>query len=339
MEYRKNSINTIRFLAAFQVMYWHAVHHFELQMPLALNDVVNFFMGVPLFFMISGFLIWFSIGRSQNYFLYLKKRFWRIYPELWGGVLLSIITIFVLYDGWNVRDLGLFAITQGTFFQFWTPDSLRGFGCGVPNGALWTIGVIIQYYLIAWFLFKWLRNKSLFYWLVSSVFLSSIFVFLSYYLGHKPENITAKLYGVTVLPYMWMFLLGAFISQFWNKIGAFIIRYWYVFIVLSIVVVFFNIDLCPPIGQYGILNYGLRFVGLLGFAYRCPDLCIKTDISYAMYIYHMIIINVLLQIGYAFEQPYWSLIIVLLLTSAIAYFSTVTIGRWSAKRKTNLVQK
>ena len=82
---QKNCLNTVRFLAAFQVMYWHAVNHFEITMPEGINLVINFFMGVPLFFMISGFLIWFSIKRSNGYLSYVKKRFWRIYPELWGG--------------------------------------------------------------------------------------------------------------------------------------------------------------------------------------------------------------------------------------------------------------
>ena len=45
-------------------------------------------------------------------------------------------------------------------FQFWTPEALRGFGCGTPNGSLWTISVIVQFYIVAWFLKKLTRKKS-----------------------------------------------------------------------------------------------------------------------------------------------------------------------------------
>lgn len=77
-----------------------------------------------------------------------------MYPELWCGVAVSLITIFVLYDGVVLRDVGLLAITESIFMQFWTPDSLCGFGVGTPNGSLWTICVIVQFYIVAWFIKK-----------------------------------------------------------------------------------------------------------------------------------------------------------------------------------------
>lgn len=130
-----NCLNLVRIIAAIQVMFGHLVEH----MKLPINDTVFrgtfFFRGVPIFFAISGFLIWFSIGRSKSYKEYLGKRFWRIYPELWVAVIIELIILVVLYRGWNLKSLALFAFGQGTVFQFWTPDSLRGYGVGVPNGA------------------------------------------------------------------------------------------------------------------------------------------------------------------------------------------------------------
>ena len=42
----------------------------------------------------------------------------------------------------------LFIFCQSSIFQFWTPNFLRGYGCGTPNGSLWTIGILIQFYII-----------------------------------------------------------------------------------------------------------------------------------------------------------------------------------------------
>lgn len=80
-----NCLSLIRIIAAFQVMFGHMVIHLNLPINNTLFDMIYFFRGVPIFFVISGYLIWFSISRSNSYKDYLMKRFWRIYPELWGG--------------------------------------------------------------------------------------------------------------------------------------------------------------------------------------------------------------------------------------------------------------
>ena len=71
-------LNTIRLVAALQVLYVHSVAHLSLDMPPIVTNVLGFFKGVPIFFTLSGFLIWFSIGRSSSFLDYARKRFWRI---------------------------------------------------------------------------------------------------------------------------------------------------------------------------------------------------------------------------------------------------------------------
>ncbi|MBQ5663194.1 MAG: acyltransferase [Bacteroidaceae bacterium] len=87
-----NCLNTIRLLAAIQIMYMHTLSHLKIEMPIKMIDnIIHFFDGVPIFFTLSGFLIWHSIGRSRTFSEYLKKRFWRIYPELWMAVIVEFI--------------------------------------------------------------------------------------------------------------------------------------------------------------------------------------------------------------------------------------------------------
>lgn len=140
---RNNCINTIRLIAALQVAYGHITYHMGVTMPQWVEIIFGYFQGVPIFFLLSGFLIWDSVERSSNYPDYLKKRFWRIYPELWLGIFVEIVAIIILYGIPNIKQFVLFTVSQSTILQFWTPDSLRGYGCGSPNGALWTICVLI----------------------------------------------------------------------------------------------------------------------------------------------------------------------------------------------------
>lgn len=165
IDFKTNSLNTFRLIAAISVLWIHALYHLELNNVPVLGSFIRFFSGVPIFFTLSGFLIWHSIGRSKTFMDYAKKRFWRIYPELWVAVAIEIIVLLLLYHqpiDW--LQLSAFTVGQATFFQFWTPEFLRGYGCGSPNGALWTIAVLIQFYFCAFFLYKWLHGKRVFYW-------------------------------------------------------------------------------------------------------------------------------------------------------------------------------
>ena len=118
----KDCLNTIRLLGAFQVFYYHTITHMHISMPDSVTKSILFIMGVPVFFFLSGYLNWFSSTRSLTASDYYKKRFWRIYPELWVAVLFEVLTIVILYkEPINWLKLGAFTITQGTVFQFWTP--------------------------------------------------------------------------------------------------------------------------------------------------------------------------------------------------------------------------
>ena len=75
---------------------------------------------------------------------------------------------------WDIKSLFLFALTQGTFLQFWTPNSLRGYGCGTPNGSLWFICVLIQFYIVIVILYKLLKNKKTYVWIIT--FISSVLI-------------------------------------------------------------------------------------------------------------------------------------------------------------------
>ena len=324
-----NSLNTIRLLGAIQVFYYHAITHLHISMPVSITKSVLFIMGVPIFFFLSGFLNWFSSSRSVNASDYYKKRFLRIYPELWIAILLEISTIFILYDkSINWPLLGIFAFTQGTVFQFWTPDFLRSFGCGCPNGALWTICMIIQYYLIAYPLQRWIKNKSIWTWLL--ILTVSIAVgILSNYLMLLLPIMAGKLYSQLVFRYFWLFFLGSFVGRF-SKILLPLLKKWFLFfLITSFIIWVLGIDINT--GHYGILRSTFFCLGSLALAYAWPWLNIKTDISYAVYIYHMIVVTAFIELNITGQKIH--LLWVAIIVFVISFISTRTIGRLSQNWK------
>lgn len=119
IDFKDNSLNTFRLLAALQVLWGHTRAHLQLENIPGIGDFIGFFSGVPIFFTLSGMLIWQSIGRSKTYEDYAKKRFWRIYPELWMAVAVEILVLICLYyQSINWYEMGLFIVGQATVFQF-----------------------------------------------------------------------------------------------------------------------------------------------------------------------------------------------------------------------------
>ena len=144
-----NNLDLIRLLAAFQVVFWHSVEHLNINS--ALKSWIGIFPGVPIFFVISGFLIVSSYQKSPSCFEYIRNRFLRIYPGLWLCFLITllIVMVFGFFTAANLKQIILWSLCQLSFFQFYNPEFLRGFGVGVINGSLWTITVELQFYVIA----------------------------------------------------------------------------------------------------------------------------------------------------------------------------------------------
>lgn len=143
---RLNNFDLIRLLAALQVYAMHAVIWLGLSMGPIAAEMMDWFPGVPIFFMISGMLITNSFLRLPTLFQYFRNRALRIFPGLWVCLAISL-----LLAGWqgDLTSRSLFlqtavwAAMQGSFFQFvnfWVNP-------GVTNGVLWSIATELQFYI------------------------------------------------------------------------------------------------------------------------------------------------------------------------------------------------
>ena len=311
---RVNNFDIIRLLAALQVVFRHTQHHFELEG--IYSEVgkyfLNYFPGVPIFFCISGFLIFWSFDRnSDDIKKYFTNRFLRLFPALWICFLITLGLL--LYDSQNPTSLFrntsfyLWVLGQISFFQFWTPDILRFWGMGTPNGSLWTIIVEIQFYILVPFIY-FFRGKSkrnfIIYFLLSLSIIGNIII------GRfGEETMIYKMGGVTILPYLYNFLLGVLAYIFWNNIKVLVINKFWIWISIYIFYIIvcgnylgFNLNSYFISTPFHILsNLILSFV-VLSAAFTSNDLSKNllkgNDISYGIYIYHMLIINFLVQRGF-----------------------------------------
>lgn len=281
--------------------------------------------------MLSGFLIWSSLERTPGFSVFCKKRIFRLYPELWGGVLLSFIVIVILY-GSQLEWLPYlaFQFTQGSFLQFWTPDFLRGYGCGTPNGSLWTICVMLQAYVVMWVLRKLLHGKKAVLWIAVNVACIALSFTPELMESVLPE-LLYKLYKQTFIPYMWLFMLGMSLSEFFGFLIPHLKKFWYIFAIAAVLIALTGWDIS---GTYGIFISIAMAPAVIGFAYRCPKLCLKNDYSYGLYIYHMIVINVMIHFGLVGNIIY--VLIAFIASFLLAVLSYKTIGEFGRRKRNKL---
>lgn len=158
IDYNRNALDVFRLIATVQVFLGHMISHFAMQN--APFNAVYFVRGVPILFVLCGFLAAKSLeGRSVKD--WLIGRAIRIVPGFWACIVINTILILLVYETKpTIVEGGIYAVTQFFGMNFYTGDWLRGYGCGTPNGVLWTIPVQIQFFVLVPFLAKVLKDRS-----------------------------------------------------------------------------------------------------------------------------------------------------------------------------------
>lgn len=295
---RNNNFDLIRLFAALEVAIVHGIVSLNLgDDPFALHVLP----GVPIFFFISGYLIFQSYGASRSVGRYAAKRALRIYPALYvcfGLCFLTLATLGIL-TGVEPLRLAVWSVAQLTVAQFYNPEFLRSFGTGALNGSLWTISVELQFYLVTPVLY-WLVKR----WPIAWLPLLAIFAVANVAFSALHDDSTvAKLAMVTFVPWFFMFMLGAWASTQPAIVTAVAkAPLWAVGGLVAVVsAVTWQVGL--PVGTNYINPVMFAALGalIIKVAYTEPTLAGRllrgNDLSYGVYIYHMPVFNLLLWLG------------------------------------------
>lgn len=300
----ENCIDILRLLAALQVALTHYLNltllHFrqegwEDRFLLGIKRVLTLFPGVVILFSISGFLMGASMERTLKRTEFLKKRARRIYPALWAAMLFMLLPPLLLapQTGQNGAEYLKWFLIQMTGVAY-TPDFLKGFGAGSINGALWTVMVEVQFYLLLAVFWNRIKKSSDWCWHMMLPAAFCINLAMDFAAKAAPQAMWVKLLDRTVLPYLFWFAAGMYCYRFREKIlpvlqkalpaaGAAYVLY----------KVCWQISGWQIPGYYAdcVTNLLLPFL-TIGAAYAFGTHRLKRDLSYGMFLYHWPLINV-----------------------------------------------
>ena len=299
-KYRNNNFDLLRLYAAISVLFNHALHHlyedYNISIPIILEKIhylISYIHGVPIFFLISGYLIYMSYDKNSKLIDYTKNRVLRIYPALLVNLLISVFILsyfgFVKYN----FDFLKWLLAQATIFQFYNAEMFRGFGVGVINGSLWTVSVELTFYILLPLLVLFYNKRE------STIVLIFLISFgLWYYDNFSNKSIFInKLIHTTIPPYLFLFIIGMTFYKYHNKIIKYIenkfVLYFVLFIIYNIIISLLNIKL-----NFLVLFFKWIIFSFMIFSFAFSNRNLSNsilkgnDYTYGIYIYHMLVINI-----------------------------------------------
>ncbi|MBS9404258.1 acyltransferase [Halomonas sp. TRM85114] len=190
MKFRKD-IQMVRGISVLFVVLYH----------LQIASMQSGFLGVDVFFVISGFLmaVLYQEGKAKEFF---RRRAKRLLPAYFVTILASLLlAIFITLPTEldQVVEQSLFATFFASNLGFWMQNSYFGTREFAPLLHLWSLGVEIQYYLLVPLLFYVFKKIRFSYFLILVGSASLCFVM---------TTISPKTSFFMVPLRLWEFLLG-----------------------------------------------------------------------------------------------------------------------------------
>jgi len=293
-EYR-HDIDGLRGLAVLIVVLFH----------LKISSVSGGFVGVDVFFVISGFLITRLIyndakNGSFNFLRFYVRRIKRLFPALFVVVIATLIASFYILSPARFSDLAQSSMTSllsvSNIYFFFTADYFGNVSYFTPLLHTWSLSIEEQFYLI-WpaAIIGLLALKSHRLWLPLSLVIAIItsLILAELYIAEKPS---AAYY---LLPFrLGEFAIGAlivFLPQIKNKLSAELLSICGIAAIFYAAIMFTDktrfpglMALVPTLGAAAIIYGGQG--GWLSKVLSLSPLTYIGKISYCLYLTHWPII-------------------------------------------------
>lgn len=174
---RITDLDCLRGLAIIMVVFYHFFSRWDNFQLYSSNQIGEFFifkfgyLGVELFFIISGFVIFLTLERSKNYLIFMRNRLIRLLPLL---ILCSLITFLIIKLIPNIyfKPTSLDFLPSLTFVDpiFWRL-LLKNSNINFIDGVYWSLLVEMKFYLLVGAMYFLLKERFMVSWLLVNTFI------------------------------------------------------------------------------------------------------------------------------------------------------------------------
>lgn len=276
---RDQTLDMFRAIAVLMVVLFHYTARLP-QTVFGAEDggaiAVSFgWVGVYFFFVLSGFCIFYTLGRSGDIISFFAKRFSRIYPAFFAAALL----LFAVDQVLPLPLLPQFSFRESApeFVDLLGNLLLLGGVFEWVNGSFWSITVEVQFYALVGLGFVLARDKAKFAWLfaVASLAIGFSWVLLTMLSSGMPIlGIAAKaMQKIMIAPFLPFFALGILGVQLQQNSQAekpFAMLFMQLMALSFVIILVTHSEGASSILTSQSLSVGMIMVGLIGvFAAYC----------------------------------------------------------------------
>lgn len=316
-----NNFDILRLILAILVFFahWNILTSQKLSNPVF--HLSGF--GVDMFFIVSGFLIFWSFDADQNKKHFYIKRFFRIFP-LYAFLIVLQTLFFIGFSDGNTFEIIKYFVVNILFLNFLAPSvggALSGLEVDAINGSLWTLKNEVLFYALVPFIFMFYKKWGVYFLLILYI-LSVLYMF----------GVDEKLL-VQFPAQLRLFVVGIVLYVLFDRITS---KNIYILLFTSFVLFFLFRDF--TYFKYSLYPICIG-IWVIYLVYFMKHMKINFDFSYSFYILHFPVIQLALYFGINPTNPIISFVVLFVVILILSYFSEIYIEKKFVKIGKEIIKK
>ncbi|MDY0192350.1 MAG: acyltransferase [Aliarcobacter butzleri] len=321
----KNNFDILRLILAVLVYFAHWNTLSAQNIEIFIFKLSGF--AVDMFFVVSGFLIFWSYENDQNNKNFYIKRFFRIFP-LYAFLIVLQTLFFIGFSDGNSFEIIKYFIVNIFFLNFLAPTVgtiFSGLEVNAINGSLWTLKNEVAFYVIVPLIFMLYKRFGIIFLLIMYI-LSVIYMFTVDYMGIEKLLVQfpaqLRLFTIGIICYV--------IFTKFNKNNIY----------LAVAISFFLILFFKDLMYFKYMIYPICIgVFVIFCAYFIKHIKVDFDFSYSFYILHFPVIQLALYFGINPTNPIISFLTLFIVILILSYLSEKYIEKKFIKIGKNIIKR
>ena len=284
-------LDSFRALAIMSVLLYHYFYRWNDPIyPYFGGDYFHYgFKGVPFFFIISGFVIFYSLENTSDFVSFWKKRFIRLFPSMLIASIITFIFLLIFDHNQIFADSNYFRnlITSLTFL----PPNLFDWIFGTKNHfsylnySYWSLWPEIQFYFLSsaiYFFDKFNFKRN---YIVACFLLLGIFYLVNFYNLNQIKYVEKIINLFNLIKYLLFFLAGSLFYMLYKNKKSYKDLF---FVVLTFIVINFSlsmVELTATLIMYSLFFCFIYYPKLIAFLDNKIFINIGIS-SYFLYLIH-----------------------------------------------------